>query len=66
LLTTHLSGSDSQALGGDLAYQYNLNNSLAGIGVVPAQAVLGNANFGVAPQPLQPLASLQTGAARLS
>ena len=66
LLTTHLSGSDSEALGGDLAYQYNLNNSLAGIGVVPAQSVLGNANFGAAPQALQPLASLQTGAARLS
>jgi len=65
LLTAHLAGSDSEALGGDLAYQYNMNNSLAGIGVASAQAVLGDANFGVAPQLLQPLASLQTGAARL-
>ena len=66
LLTRHLSGSDTEALGGDLAYQYNLNGTLAAIGLTPAQSILGNASFGTAPQTLQPLASLQTGAARLS
>jgi hypothetical protein len=29
LLTKHLGGSDTQALGGDLAYRYGLNRSLA-------------------------------------
>ena len=65
LLTAHLSGSNTAALGGDLAYQYNLNGSLAGIGLAAAQAEMGDANFGVAPQTLQPLATLQAGAARL-
>jgi Ca2+-binding RTX toxin-like protein len=65
LLTAHLAGSDTAALGGDLAYQYNLNGSLAGIGLASAQTELGNASFGVAPQLLQPLAGLQTGTARL-
>ncbi|RFC39108.1 MAG: Ca2+-binding protein, RTX toxin-related [Candidatus Nitrotoga sp. LAW] len=65
LLSAHLSGSDTAALGGDLAYQYNLNGSLAGIGLVSAQTELGSASFGVLPQQLQPLASLQTGTARL-
>ncbi|MDH4234409.1 MAG: hypothetical protein OEV15_04660, partial [Gallionella sp.] len=65
LLTAHLAGSDTAALGGDLAYQYNLNGTLAGIGLAPAQNVINDANFGVAPQLLQPLASLQTGTVRL-
>ena len=65
LLSAHLAGSDTAALGGDLAYQYNFNGTLAGIGLTAAQAELGNASFGVAPQLLQPLAGLQTGAARL-
>jgi VCBS repeat-containing protein len=65
LLTAHLGGSDSAALGGDLAYQYNLNNSLAGIGLASAQTVMNDANFGIAPQTLQPLAELQSGSVRL-
>ncbi|MBI5660126.1 MAG: putative Ig domain-containing protein, partial [Nitrosomonadales bacterium] len=65
LLSAHLAGSDTEALGGDLAYQYNLNGGLAGIGAASAQAVLGDASFGVSPQLLHPLAGLQTGAARL-
>jgi Ca2+-binding RTX toxin-like protein len=66
LLSAHLAGSDTAALGGDLAYQYNLNGSLTGIGMIPAQTELGDVGFGVAPQLLQPVASLQTGAVRLS
>ncbi len=65
LLTAHLSGSNTAALGGDLAYQYNLNGSLAGIGLAAAQTELANAGFGTSAQTLQPLATLQTGAARL-
>ncbi|MDO8413650.1 MAG: calcium-binding protein, partial [Gallionellaceae bacterium] len=65
LLTRHLSGSDTEALGGDLAYQYNLNGTLAGIGLTSAQTALNDANFGTSPQMLHSLASLQTGTARL-
>jgi VCBS repeat-containing protein len=64
LLSEHLAGSDT-ALGGDLAYQYNLNGSLAGIGLASAQTVINNASFGVSAQQLHPLAELQTGSARL-
>jgi hypothetical protein len=66
LLDAHLAGSDTEALGGDLAYRYNLTGSLAGIGLGPAQDILGSAQFGTAPQALQPLGSLEEGLVRLS
>jgi Ca2+-binding RTX toxin-like protein len=65
LLQYHLSASDTEALGGDLAYRYGRDGSLAGIGLGPAQDILGSAQFGVAPQTLQPLAGLQEGQNRL-
>jgi VCBS repeat-containing protein len=65
LLSAHLAGSDTAALGGDLAYQYNLNGTLAGIGLASAQTVINDASFGVTAQQLHPLAGLQTGTARL-
>jgi hypothetical protein len=65
LLDAHLSGSDTEALGGDLAYQYGLNGSLAGIGVGAAQDVLSSAQFAAQPQTLRPLASIQEGLMRL-
>jgi len=65
LLSAHLSGSDTAALGGDLAYQYNLNGTLAGIGLASAQTVINDTSFGVSAQQLHPLAELQTGTARL-
>jgi Ca2+-binding RTX toxin-like protein len=61
----HLAGSDTAALGGDLAYQYGRNGTLAGIGLTAAQEVLGDAQFGVQAQTLRPLAGLQDGAVRL-
>jgi uncharacterized protein YuzE len=66
LLDAHLAGSDTEALGGDLAYQYGKNGTLAGIGVAKAQEVLGSAAFGAQPQALRPLASLQEGMVTLS
>jgi len=66
LLTSHLASSDTEALGGDLAYQYNLNGSLAGMGVASAQAVISDTNFGTSAQQLHPLDELQTGTVRLS
>jgi uncharacterized protein YuzE len=57
----HLSGSDDAALGGDLAYQYGVNGTVAGIGFDKAQDVLTSAQFGTQAQTLRPLASLQDG-----
>jgi len=46
-LTAHLqTGSDSAAVGGDLAYQYGLNGNLTGMGTNHAQSTISNANFG--------------------
>ena len=66
LLSAHLSGSDSAAIGGDLAYQYGLNGSLTGIGLTPAQQVLSAPQFGASSQTLRPLQDLQQGQIRLS
>ena len=66
LTAFHLSSSDSDAFGGDLAYQYGKAGSLSGMGLTPAQGILADANFGAATQSLQPIASLQAGVMRLS
>jgi Ca2+-binding RTX toxin-like protein len=65
LLEFHLGGSDSDALGGDLAYRYGRDASLTGIGFTPAQQVLGAAQFGTQAQALGDDATLQQGAIRL-
>ncbi|MGH8244734.1 MAG: hypothetical protein ACRETY_15450, partial [Steroidobacteraceae bacterium] len=65
LLDFHLGGSDTDALGGDLAYQYGKSETLAGLGLTPVQSILGHAQFGTAPQALQPLATLQEGLVKL-
>ncbi|MBK7897913.1 MAG: hypothetical protein IPJ99_00300 [Betaproteobacteria bacterium] len=65
LAVNALGGSDSAALGGDLAYQYGRNGTLAGIGATPALAALADANLGTGAQALNPLAALQTGSVRL-
>jgi len=65
LATFQLAGSNSAAIGGDLAYQYGKNGTLAGIGLSAAQEVIGNASFGGQAQTLRPLDALQTGAMRL-
>jgi Ca2+-binding RTX toxin-like protein len=66
LLDAHLAASDTEALGGDLAYQYGTAGSLAGIGFDGAAAVLASAQFATAPQALQPASSLQQGVHRLT
>ncbi|MFN0041516.1 MAG: hypothetical protein ACKVP2_18545, partial [Burkholderiales bacterium] len=66
LLDVHLSGSDTEALGGDFAYQYGLNGSLANIGLTPAQDVINAPTFGSGAQTLRPVAQLQQGQIRLS
>jgi Ca2+-binding RTX toxin-like protein len=66
LSSFQLAGSDTAALGGDLAYQYGKNGTLAGVGVTPALATLSDANLGTSAQALTPLSGLQTGSVRLS
>ena len=65
LLDYHLSGSDTAAIGGDLAYQYGATGSLSGVGITAAQEIVGNAGFGVEAQALKPPSELQAGALRL-
>lgn len=66
LTSFQLAGSDTAALGGDLAYQYGRNGTLAGVGVTSALATLSEANLGTTAQTLTPLSGLQTGSVRLS
>ena len=66
LLSAHLSGSDTAALGGDLAYQYGKSGTLSGIGLTPAQDVLNAPQFGSGAQTLRPLQDLQQGQIRLA
>lgn len=54
------------ALGGDLAYRYNLFGTLSDISFTPSQGILSAAGFGSSAQTLQALASLQDGTPRLS
>ena len=62
----HLSGSNSAALGGDLAYYYGANNGLTGISLNAAQQVIGAPGFGQDAQALRPFSGLQEGMVRLS
>lgn len=61
----HLSGSGDAAIGGDLAYWYARNNSLAGISLAAAQGVIGAAGFGAEAQSLRPFTGLQEGLVHL-
>ena len=65
LMDFHLSGSDTAALGGDLAYQYGKNGNLANVSINPAQGILGSTQFGTTAQTLHPAANLQDTSPRL-
>ncbi|MBP6368632.1 MAG: hypothetical protein KA286_01390, partial [Burkholderiales bacterium] len=54
-------GSDTAALGGDLAYQFAHGGSLAGVGFDATSTILADANFGLVPQALLPSATLTAG-----
>jgi Ca2+-binding RTX toxin-like protein len=66
LATFATGGSEADALGGDLAYQYGRYGNLGNVGLSAAQGLLGSAQFGVSAQVLQDQASLGQGVARLS
>ena len=65
LLDAHLAGSDTEALGGDLAYRYGLAGTLAGMALTPVQGLLADPGFGSAPQQLQSVQQLQNGLVKL-
>jgi Ca2+-binding RTX toxin-like protein len=65
LMDFHLSGSDTAALGGDIAYQYGKTGTLAGLGAASVQTEIGNAQWGVQAQTLKPLSGLQEGQVKL-
>jgi len=56
-----LQGSDTHAFGGDLAYHYGMQDTLAGVSFEAAQSVLADAAYGVQWQEVHPLSSLQAG-----
>jgi len=65
LLSAHLTASDTTALGGDLAHQYGMAGSFVGMNLGAAQNVINDAQFGTAPQVLNPLQGLQGGSVTL-
>lgn len=62
LLDAHLASSDTEALGGDLAYQYGLRDDLSGISLAAAQAVLKDAKFGTGAQTVHAWNTINSGA----
>ncbi|ATQ75211.1 hypothetical protein CR152_12300 [Massilia violaceinigra] len=66
LLGFHLGGSDTAAIGGDLAYQYARNGNLSALSLAPADALLAAAPFGAAVQNLQAGSALQDLTPRLA
>ena len=57
-------GSDSAAIGGDLAYAYGVAGSLSGLAAAPALAIIGSPTFG-ASQALQGGSALNDGTSML-
>ena len=58
--------NSSKAVGGDLAYNYGVADSMAGIGVSAAQDVLGSSQFGNSAQTLHPVSGLKEGLVKLA
>jgi VCBS repeat-containing protein len=65
LLDAHLASSDEAALGGDLAHQYALNGTLAGMGWSAARETVAAPGFGTAMQALHDAAQLGAGPVKL-
>ena len=62
----HLGGSDTAVVGGDLAYQYGVNGTLAGIAVNAVQGQVGSSQFGQQAQTLHNEAAVKDGLVKLS
>ena len=64
-LAALVAGSDSAAIGGDLAYRYGLGGGLSGVAVSAVQQIIGDSGFGASAQDLHSLDSLTQGAVKL-
>ena len=62
----HLGGSDTAALGGDVAYQYGMNGTLAGMGTGAARSAVGDSQFGNRAQTLHSEAVVKDGVVKLA
>jgi Ca2+-binding RTX toxin-like protein len=65
LLDAHLAANDAAAIGGDLAYQYGKNGTLAGISQTAAQTIIGATQFGNQAQAIGQLPTIGSEVARL-
>ena len=65
LAAQHWGGSDTAAMGGDLAYRYARTGTFGDLSLTPALGLLGAPDFGTAPQGLLPAAALQDSSVRL-
>ncbi|HXV07901.1 MAG TPA: putative Ig domain-containing protein [Burkholderiales bacterium] len=66
LMSFQLDASSDEAMGGDLAHQYGMTGSLAGITVSAAQDVIGSSDFGSDTQRLRTLNLHEEGLVKLS
>ena len=65
MLTAHLSGSNTTAMGGDLAYYEGLNKNLTGMNLATAVATLQNASFGKTAQTIDAWSGISASNNRL-
>jgi Ca2+-binding RTX toxin-like protein len=65
LLSAHLNGSDTAALGGDLAFQYGNQGGLSGMNLSAAQTTLKDQRFGNGAQALHNWDSISQGQSTL-
>lgn len=66
LLDAHVAGSDDAAIGGDLAYRYGADGTVAGLSVDPVKALLANNQLTTQMQTIRPVAALQTSGQTLT
>lgn len=66
LLNAHLSGSNTAAVGGDLAYLYGQTSGVAGVGMLAANNTLADSGFAVNSQTLNANITVPSGVARLA
>ena len=65
LLAAHLGGSDSAALGGDLAYRYGMTGTLAGVGLSTARDTVAAPGFGTELQTVHSAAAVGSDPVKL-
>jgi hypothetical protein len=65
LAAFHIGGSDSQAIGGDLAYYAGMQGNLAGMSLATAQGALANPDFGIRAQAFGSVTAAQDGMFKL-